>query len=221
MPAIPGSFRSDRGRVGRDRERRSGRAVGRRLQRRDEKLNEQLIPIYDPTRRLFLASEDSSPVDPEQQWQTLNINLKYGIVTINEARDAQGFAQRQEHRLAPNQDALRRRQGSRKTRLQGRHARHRMRKGNIENDSSVIRPPNNGRAAAGIPIALIGQAKNRVRFVARRGCVSVCATNRRNSLCLKGYLAANSLHACRRPNSGTRMRVLCLLTFAQEEVISF
>jgi hypothetical protein len=31
-------------------------------QRRDEKLNEQLIPIYDPTRCLFLASEDPSPV---------------------------------------------------------------------------------------------------------------------------------------------------------------
>jgi hypothetical protein len=39
-------------------------------QRRDEKLNEQMIPIYDPSRRLFLASEDPSHVDPEMQWQT-------------------------------------------------------------------------------------------------------------------------------------------------------
>ncbi len=43
------------------------KAIGPRLQLRDEKLNEQLIPFYDPTRRLFLASEDPSPIDPEQQ----------------------------------------------------------------------------------------------------------------------------------------------------------
>ena len=67
------------------------KAINPRLQRRDEKLNEQLIPIYDPTRRLFLASEDPSPVDPEATWQTMKINMQYGIVTINEARDAQGL----------------------------------------------------------------------------------------------------------------------------------
>ena len=67
------------------------KAINPRLQRRDEKLNEQLIPIYDPTRRLFLASEDPSPVDPEATWQTMNINMQFGIVTINEARDAQGL----------------------------------------------------------------------------------------------------------------------------------
>jgi hypothetical protein len=65
--------------------------INRRLQRRDEKLNEELMPIYDPTRRLFLASEDPSPVDPEGTWQTMKINMQYGIVTINEAWDAQGL----------------------------------------------------------------------------------------------------------------------------------
>lgn len=67
------------------------KAIGPRLQRRDEKLNEQLIPVYDPTRRLFLASEDPTPADPEQTWETLRINLEFGIITINEARDAQGL----------------------------------------------------------------------------------------------------------------------------------
>ena len=67
------------------------KAISPRLQRPDEKLNEQLTPIYDPTRRLFLASEDPSPIDPEQQWQTMKINMQFGIVTINEARDAQGL----------------------------------------------------------------------------------------------------------------------------------
>jgi len=67
------------------------KAIGPRLQRRDEKLNEQLIPIYDPTRRLFLASEDPSPIDPEQAWETLRINLEFGVITINEARESQGL----------------------------------------------------------------------------------------------------------------------------------
>jgi hypothetical protein len=67
------------------------KAINPRLQCRDEKLNEQLIRIYDPRRRLFLASEDPSPVDPEMQWQTMKINMQYGVLTINEARDAEGL----------------------------------------------------------------------------------------------------------------------------------
>ena len=41
------------------------KAVTPRLQRRDEKLNEQLVPLFDPTGRLFLASEDPVPVNRE------------------------------------------------------------------------------------------------------------------------------------------------------------
>ena len=33
------------------------KAMTPRLKRRDEKLNEQLIPLFDPSGRLFLASE--------------------------------------------------------------------------------------------------------------------------------------------------------------------
>ena len=36
----------------------SSLAIRPRLQRRDEKINEQLIPLYDPTHRLFVASDD-------------------------------------------------------------------------------------------------------------------------------------------------------------------
>ena len=39
----------------------SRNAIHPRLQRRDEKLNEQLLPLYDPTGRLFVASEDPQP----------------------------------------------------------------------------------------------------------------------------------------------------------------
>jgi phage portal protein BeeE len=67
------------------------KAINPRLERRDERLNEQLMPIYDPTRRLFLASEDPSPVDPEMRWQMMQINMRYGVLTINEARDGQGL----------------------------------------------------------------------------------------------------------------------------------
>src|SRR5262245_52376390 len=33
------------------------KAIAPRLQRRDEKLNEQLVPLFDPSGRLFLASD--------------------------------------------------------------------------------------------------------------------------------------------------------------------
>jgi HK97 family phage portal protein len=67
------------------------KCINPRLQRRDEKLNEQLIPKFDPTGRLFLASEDPSPLDPEQVWQTYKINMQFGVITINEARDSWGL----------------------------------------------------------------------------------------------------------------------------------
>ena len=68
------------------------KAVTPRLQRRDEKLNEQLIPLFDPTGRLFLASEDPVPVNREQTAKEDELNLKYGVTTINEVRGSQGLA---------------------------------------------------------------------------------------------------------------------------------
>jgi hypothetical protein len=67
------------------------KCINPRLQRRDEKLNEQLIPKFDTSGRLFLASEDPSPLDPEQVWQTYKVNMQFGVVTINEARDQWGL----------------------------------------------------------------------------------------------------------------------------------
>jgi HK97 family phage portal protein len=62
-----------------------------RLERRDEKLNEQLLPYYDPTGRLFVASEDPTPMDPETSWQQQRIDMEYGVRTINEMREAEGL----------------------------------------------------------------------------------------------------------------------------------
>jgi HK97 family phage portal protein len=66
-------------------------AIDPRLQRRDEKLNEQLIPLYDPSGRLFLASEDPVPVDRDAGLQQQIADLKYGVVSVNEVRGERGL----------------------------------------------------------------------------------------------------------------------------------
>jgi len=67
------------------------KAIDPRLHRRDEKLNEQLIPLYDPTGRLFLASEDPVPVDQDAGIAQQQLDLKFGVVTINELRGERGL----------------------------------------------------------------------------------------------------------------------------------
>jgi HK97 family phage portal protein len=67
------------------------KAITPRLQRRDEKINEQLIPLYDPTGRLFVASEDPVPVNRDLTAKEQELNLKYGVVSINEVRGEQGL----------------------------------------------------------------------------------------------------------------------------------
>src|SRR5205823_14185267 len=51
-------------------------AIRPRLVRRDEKLNEQLIPLYDPTGRLFLASEDPTPTERDAAVKERELLLK-------------------------------------------------------------------------------------------------------------------------------------------------
>jgi hypothetical protein len=67
------------------------KAIFPRLQRRDEKLNEQLVPLFDPTGRLFMASEDPVPYNQEIAWRQQEVDLRYGIVTINEVRQDRGL----------------------------------------------------------------------------------------------------------------------------------
>jgi HK97 family phage portal protein len=68
------------------------KAIFPRLQRRDEKLNEQLVPLYDPSGRLFVASEDPVPYNQEIAWRQQEVDLKFGIVSINEVRQDRGLA---------------------------------------------------------------------------------------------------------------------------------
>jgi phage portal protein BeeE len=66
-------------------------AIAPRLTRRDQKLNEQLIPLYDPTGRLFLASDDPVPANGELLLRERALDLKYGVVTVNEVRSQRGL----------------------------------------------------------------------------------------------------------------------------------
>lgn len=65
--------------------------IGPRLERRDEKLNSQLVPLFDPSGRLFLASEDPTPVDADLTITQQENDLKYGVATINEVRSERGL----------------------------------------------------------------------------------------------------------------------------------
>jgi HK97 family phage portal protein len=67
------------------------KAIFPRLQRRDEKLNEQLVPLFDPSGRLFVASEDPIPYNQEIAFKQQELDLKYGILTINEVRQDRGL----------------------------------------------------------------------------------------------------------------------------------
>jgi HK97 family phage portal protein len=66
-------------------------AIGPRLERRDERLNQQLVPLYDGTGRLFLASEDPVPVDANLTITQQQMDLQYGVVSINEIRGERGL----------------------------------------------------------------------------------------------------------------------------------
>lgn len=67
-------------------------AIAPRLRRRDEKLNEQLVPLYDPTGRLFVASDDPVPANQHFLLQQEQADLKAGVRTVNEIRASRGLA---------------------------------------------------------------------------------------------------------------------------------
>jgi HK97 family phage portal protein len=66
-------------------------AIRPRLTRRDEKLNEQLLPRFDPTKRLFLASEDPVPGNQDQSLKQDDLDLKWGVKSINDVREERGM----------------------------------------------------------------------------------------------------------------------------------
>jgi HK97 family phage portal protein len=69
----------------------SQQAVMPRLTRRDEKLNEQFVPLYDPSGRLFLKSDDPTPADPKTEQQERRFDAQIGVRSINEIRSEDGL----------------------------------------------------------------------------------------------------------------------------------
>ena len=66
-------------------------AIGPRLRRRDEKINEQLLPLYDPSGRLFVASDDPVPESQDQLLRQQEQDLRLGTKSINEVRAERGL----------------------------------------------------------------------------------------------------------------------------------
>jgi HK97 family phage portal protein len=69
-------------------------AILPRLRRRDEKLNEQFIPLYDPTGRLFFHTQDPTPANQQFLLQQEQSDLRWGVRTIDEVRAARGLPPR-------------------------------------------------------------------------------------------------------------------------------
>jgi HK97 family phage portal protein len=69
----------------------AAQAIRPRLRRRDEKLNEQLVPLFDPSGRLFLASDDPVPGSRELALRERDVYLRRGVLTINEVRSELGL----------------------------------------------------------------------------------------------------------------------------------
>jgi HK97 family phage portal protein len=66
-------------------------AIAPRLTRRDETLNNSLLPKYDIQGRLFLSSENPVPLDQDATLYQQELDLKYGVVSINEIRGGRGL----------------------------------------------------------------------------------------------------------------------------------
>ncbi len=67
-------------------------AIVPRLRRRDEKLNEQLLPKFDATGRLFFATPDPTPANQQFALAQEQADLRWGVRTVNEIRTARGLA---------------------------------------------------------------------------------------------------------------------------------
>ena len=94
QPQRLGSGAGGRGKMERQRaadHHHKSLAITPRLRRRDEKLNEQLVPWFDPSGRLFVASADPIPANQDQLLQLEQAHLRYGVRTINEVRSARGL----------------------------------------------------------------------------------------------------------------------------------
>lgn len=66
-------------------------AIRPRLRRRDEKLNEQLVPLFDRSGRLFFRSDDPVGDGEEFALKQQDQDMRLGVRTINEVRAERGL----------------------------------------------------------------------------------------------------------------------------------
>lgn len=66
-------------------------AILPRLRRRDEKLNEQLVPRFDATGRLFFHTPDPTPANQQFVLAQEQADLRLGVRTVNEVRATRGL----------------------------------------------------------------------------------------------------------------------------------
>lgn len=66
-------------------------AVRPRLRRRDQRLTSALARLYDPGGGLFFASDDPSPLEREEALKRQELDLKQGVLSINEVRAGRGL----------------------------------------------------------------------------------------------------------------------------------
>ncbi len=62
-----------------------------RLRRRDQKLNERLVPLFDPSGRLFFRSDDPVTDSLDLVLRQEEQDLRLGVQTINEVRSERGL----------------------------------------------------------------------------------------------------------------------------------
>lgn len=65
--------------------------ISPRLWRRDEKINQTLVPLFDPSGRLFVASDDPTAGNTDDDPTWFDMNMKHGVITINEVRSERGL----------------------------------------------------------------------------------------------------------------------------------
>ena len=74
------------------REQHMSLAILPRLRRRDDRLNECLVKRFDPSGRLFLASDHPVPEDRKMLLRQQETDLRMGVLTINEVRQSRGLS---------------------------------------------------------------------------------------------------------------------------------
>lgn len=73
------------------RELYMGHGIRPRLNRRDQKITEKLLPLYDPAGRLYCMAEDPVPEDVAAKREQEKVDLEHGTQTINEVRAERGL----------------------------------------------------------------------------------------------------------------------------------